>query len=221
MKANIQSMEIWHKYIVSGDTKLIHDILINNDCTIKNTISYALSKLQPKVTRLDEWYSFVYYKLFTRISKLKSITFISQTDFYVYLRRAVFNIIEIELTNSKKRNETVSICSLNEETEETIEVALNMSPVEDEILNDEEIEELYNNISLLSKREQTILKLYYGLDGYQERNLNDVAAKVGYTRERVRQLTHLAEKKLRYIMLQKRGLIKENKSIEEILKMKR
>jgi RNA polymerase primary sigma factor len=49
----------------------------------------------------------------------------------------------------------------------------------------------------LNTREATILRYRFGLDGGPERTLEDVGAKFGVTRERVRQIQNLALKKLR------------------------
>jgi len=49
----------------------------------------------------------------------------------------------------------------------------------------------------LDKREATILRFRYGLDGASEKTLEEVGAKFGVTRERVRQLQNIALEKLR------------------------
>ena len=49
----------------------------------------------------------------------------------------------------------------------------------------------------LDNREATILNARFGLDGGNEKTLEDVGAKFGVTRERVRQIQNIALRKLR------------------------
>jgi RNA polymerase primary sigma factor len=49
----------------------------------------------------------------------------------------------------------------------------------------------------LDNREATILNARFGLDGGSEKTLEDVGAKFGVTRERVRQIQNIALRKLR------------------------
>ncbi len=52
-------------------------------------------------------------------------------------------------------------------------------------------------INTLSPREQTILKLRFGLGGNDEKTLEEVGEQFGVTRERIRQIQDEALKKLR------------------------
>jgi RNA polymerase primary sigma factor len=56
---------------------------------------------------------------------------------------------------------------------------------------------LQDMVQHLDSREATILRYRFGLDGGNERTLEEVGAKFGVTRERVRQIQNLALKKLR------------------------
>ncbi len=56
---------------------------------------------------------------------------------------------------------------------------------------------LRDMVQHLDDREATILRFRFGLDGGTERTLEEVGAKFGVTRERVRQIQNLALKKLR------------------------
>jgi RNA polymerase primary sigma factor len=70
--------------------------------------------------------------------------------------------------------------------------------------NTELIREL---VEKLPEREATILRYRFGLDGDDERTLEEVGQKFGVTRERIRQLQNIALNKLRK-MIQKREAVK-------------
>ena len=56
---------------------------------------------------------------------------------------------------------------------------------------------LQEMVTTLDTREATILRSRFGLDGGPERTLEEVGAKFGVTRERVRQIQNIALRKLR------------------------
>ena len=62
-------------------------------------------------------------------------------------------------------------------------------------------------VKMLDPREATILQYRFGLDGGSEKTLEDVGAKFGVTRERVRQIQNIALNKLRK-MIQKLEAVK-------------
>ena len=62
-------------------------------------------------------------------------------------------------------------------------------------------------VEKLPEREATILRYRFGLDGDDERTLEEVGAKFGVTRERIRQLQNIALTKLKK-MIQKREAVK-------------
>ncbi|HSH93901.1 MAG TPA: sigma-70 family RNA polymerase sigma factor [Roseimicrobium sp.] len=55
-------------------------------------------------------------------------------------------------------------------------------------------------IKKLPKREESILRFRFGLDGGGERTLEEVGVKFGVTRERIRQLQNIALEKLRHMI---------------------
>jgi RNA polymerase primary sigma factor len=57
--------------------------------------------------------------------------------------------------------------------------------------------ETQDGISLLSAREQNILRWRFGMSGEKEHTLEEIGAKLGLSRERVRQLEARALAKLR------------------------
>ena len=56
---------------------------------------------------------------------------------------------------------------------------------------------LQDMVKHLDDREATILRFRFGLDGGNEKTLEEVGVKFGVTRERVRQIQNLALRKLR------------------------
>ena len=64
-------------------------------------------------------------------------------------------------------------------------------------LEDSDNEILSEVIRTLSPREQTILKLRFGLNGDDEKTLEEVGQQFGVTRERIRQIQDEALKKLK------------------------
>jgi RNA polymerase primary sigma factor len=62
-------------------------------------------------------------------------------------------------------------------------------------------------VETLPDREATILRYRFGLDGDEEKTLEEVGEKFGVTRERIRQIQNIALKKLRR-MIQKRESVK-------------
>jgi RNA polymerase primary sigma factor len=70
--------------------------------------------------------------------------------------------------------------------------------------NNDMVKEL---VETLPDREATILRYRFGLDGDEEKTLEEVGAKFGVTRERIRQIQNIALKKLRRL-IQKREAVK-------------
>lgn len=75
----------------------------------------------------------------------------------------------------------------------------------EELFDESEIQKLQDLVaSLDNDREATILKLRYGLDDTEPMTLKDIGAKIGLTRERVRQIEAEALKKLHKILSESR-----------------
>jgi RNA polymerase primary sigma factor len=91
----------------------------------------------------------------------------------------------------------------SDDGEVTIEnmVADENNPSPDQIvLNNDERLKLGELLEDIDEREANILKLRYGLSGEDPLTLKEIGVRIGLTRERVRQLEHLALKKLREAM---------------------
>ena len=59
-------------------------------------------------------------------------------------------------------------------------------------------EEIESALDGLKEREREVIRLYFGLDGTQQMNLEEIGCKYGLTRERIRQIKDKALSKLRH-----------------------
>jgi len=66
------------------------------------------------------------------------------------------------------------------------------------LLNDSLKKEIERALQTLSEREADIIRYYYGLNDQQQHNLEEIADKLGLTRERVRQIKEKAIKRLKH-----------------------
>jgi RNA polymerase primary sigma factor len=76
----------------------------------------------------------------------------------------------------------------------------NLSP-DEAVMWDDNIRQLQELLGEIDEREALILRLRYGLDGGEPLTLKQIGARIGLTRERVRQIEHEALAKLRDHML--------------------
>ena len=91
-----------------------------------------------------------------------------------------------------------------DEGEMTIEeiVSDQNTPTPDRIvLDNDELRHMRELLSVIDEREAKILKLRYGLDGEDPMTLKEIGARIGLTRERVRQIEHETLRKLRDSMV--------------------
>jgi RNA polymerase primary sigma factor len=71
---------------------------------------------------------------------------------------------------------------------------------EEAAFSNPDAEVIHRLLAQIDEREATILKLRYGLDNQEPMTLKQIGAKVGLTRERVRQLEREALNKLREVI---------------------
>jgi len=81
--------------------------------------------------------------------------------------------------------------------------ALEMSTPVNKVIEDEKKEAIRKIMGLLNSREQLIIKHRYGLEGMEFLSLEELAKKLGVTRERVRQIEAKAERRLQHPTLAK------------------
>jgi RNA polymerase primary sigma factor len=119
---------------------------------------------------------------------------------------------DVELRNVYKlENSCVSMNAKfddsDEQSDEIGDIIAQEQEVEsviDEIVKNEEVQALYKAIKQLDERERIVIVMRYGIGGRAEATLDEVAVKIGKTKERVRQIQKNAEEKMHKIML---GLI--------------
>jgi RNA polymerase primary sigma factor len=87
----------------------------------------------------------------------------------------------------------------NQSFEETMPLTSEHFP-EDDLASDEELAKIVKMLDKLEKREAEVLKFRFGINGTEPLTLKQIGAKLGLTRERVRQLQQSALKKLNELM---------------------
>lgn len=95
----------------------------------------------------------------------------------------------------------------SDEGEMTIEEMVsdtNMPAPEQNVIDTDELRQLVDLLENIDEREAKILKLRYGLDGEDPMTLKEIGARIGLTRERVRQIEHETLRKLRDSMMAER-----------------
>jgi RNA polymerase primary sigma factor len=65
------------------------------------------------------------------------------------------------------------------------------------IMSESLAKEIMSNLNMLAPRERTVLACYFGLDGEQQLNLEEIGERFDLTRERVRQIKERAIRRLR------------------------
>lgn len=108
---------------------------------------------------------------------------------------------ENDVKGTLDMNESVSLDSKVSEDSETTFIDFiendDYGKIENEMNDDALKEELFDILSDLSQREQDIIMMYYGLNGYQSMTLKEIGEKLNLTNERVRQIKENVNKKLR------------------------
>ena len=108
-------------------------------------------------------------------------------------------IMHLSLRKAKIINQIVNLLSSTKDTagpdptdeEQTIEAVLEDTHAtlpEEEIGADEEKRKVLRLLDEIDPREAEVLRLHYGLNGRKAMTLKEIGAKLGLTRERIRQI---------------------------------
>jgi RNA polymerase primary sigma factor len=89
----------------------------------------------------------------------------------------------------------------NEMTIEEMVSDGNTPTPDQQVMDSDELRQLVDLLGNINEREAKILKLRYGLDGEDPMTLKEIGARIGLTRERVRQIEHETLRKLRDAMM--------------------
>ncbi len=105
-----------------------------------------------------------------------------------------------EIVDSTATSMQAESLQTNQSYEETMSAVFEQIPEEDELTGAEELQKVVKMLDKLEKRDAELLKLRFGINGTEPLTLKQIGAKLGLTRERVRQLQQNALKQLNELM---------------------
>lgn len=119
-----------------------------------------------------------------------------------YLGRCIYNeiLMYIRNNNSTKKIPENMTTYLSTKTTDKLSVGDLIKDdfdVEEDLIRNEQIEILYKEISKLTKNEQLVLNLYYGLNGYKAKRQTEISEIIGLTQAHVSRIKNKAIEKLR------------------------
>lgn len=141
------------------------------------------------------------YDLLNKINKY-IMSYVTQYDIFPNIKDISESTKISEKKIEKVMVEFQELLSLNSSIGEDIFLEDIISDGTSEFLEDEIIDEMFKEdikekLNILSDREREIINMRYGLDGQENKTLEEVGAKFNITRERVRQLEKKALEKLK------------------------
>ncbi len=141
------------------------------------------------------------YDILNKINKY-IMSYVTQYDIFPNIKDISESTKISEKKIEKVMVEFQELLSLNSSIGEDIFLEDIISDGTSEFLEDEIIDEMFKEdikekLNILSEREREIINMRYGLDGQENKTLEEVGAKFNITRERVRQLEKKALEKLK------------------------
>ena len=136
------------------------------------------------------------------INKFRKALGKNNGDFYKTLELGEFRNVKNDVIEVLEKISPVSLDAPvhDEKDGENVNTLLDVigtEPTQEEELERSELKNVINDIlSRLSQREETILRMYYGIDFSKEFTLEEIGDKLTLTRERVRQIKNKSLRKL-------------------------
>ena len=127
------------------------------------------------------------------------------------IRSELFGYLRRENNSKRKANyNTISLDTVRCENKGKALTLLDILPsdinIEEELIQKEEIEELYKALDILDKREYIIISYMYGINGYNKINQFEIAKKIGVQQATVSRIGKKAIRKMRYYLRINRGV---------------
>lgn len=175
----------------------VEEIILNNTKLI-----YAAAKRLNVYKRIDEFYSI------GMIGLVKGAkTYDEKLGFKLstYLYKCIYNemLMEIRNNTSAKQIPDYVVTSISTPTGNNLTLE-DMIPdtmdIEELVIQKEEISILYIEISKLSKQEQMIINLGFGVNGYEKMKIKDISKMLNISQSYVLRVKARALKKLRKAM---------------------
>lgn len=175
----------------------VEEIVLNNTKLI-----YAAAKKLNVYRRIDEFYSIGMIGLVKGAKTYdKKLGFKLST----YLYKCIYNEMLMEIRNRTldKQIPEYIVTSISVPTGEDLtleDTIADTIDIEELIIQKEEISTLYKEISKLSKREQMVINLSFGLNGYKIMKQKDISKMFKVSRSYISKIKLRALKKLRKAM---------------------
>ena len=174
---------LFDNYLKTGDTQLIHEIIINSENSIKRCIRAFLKANNIDECMADEYFSSVYLGVYNKLAKSTDYGETEDVSFYYYLRREVYKMLKQILHKNKSIEENVVYSGLL--NNEIFKYEFN----EDEFINDFEQKEIIRKcINKLEPLRRKAIVLRFGLNGTRPMSLEQIAQKMNISDQRVSML---------------------------------
>lgn len=175
----------------------VEEIILNNTKLI-----YAAAKKLNVYGRLDEFYSVGMIGLVKGAKHYdENLGFKLST----YLYKCIYNemLMTIRNNTSGKQIPEYVVTSISVPTAENLtleDTFADTLDIEEEIIKKEQITTLYEEISKLSKQEQIVINLSFGVNGYEKMKLKDISKMLNISQSYISRVKARALKKLRKAM---------------------
>lgn len=175
----------------------VEEIVLNNTKLI-----YTAAKRLNVYKRLDEFYSIGMIGL---VKGAKNYDEKLGFKLSTYLYKCIYNEMLMEIRNitSGKRIPEYVVTSISVPVEDNLtleDMLADTTNIEELIVKKEEISILYKEISKLSKQEQMIINLSFGVNGYKKMKLKAISKMLNISQSYVSRVKERALKKLRRAM---------------------